>query len=376
MGIYRRKDKDGKPFGPYIVQYPYAVGPVTGKVKYTAIAAGLSKRLAKQIFAQKMLEWEKKKHLGLETKKDYTFRELVDWYLNLSGTLKLKSSKKILQHCRTLKAHFGNMLARDIKPHMIEEYQQQRLSHNTYRATPYKPSSVNREFEVIKRIFNLALREELVDKNPCFKVSKLSENNARERVLSYEEFVKLTEALPHHAAEIVRMGYYTGMRFGEVVGLTWARVNLEKGYICLTPEETKTEKPRRVYFVPQVFEVLERAKKIRGISHNHVFIYQGKPLKSIKTTLRRALKKTGIEDFTLHDLRHTYNTNMRKAGVQRSVIMKLTGHATLSMYNRYNTVDEEDAKDAVAKFKDFLARESEITANSTAEKKERVGDKA
>jgi integrase len=86
---------------------------------------------------------------------------------------------------------------------------------------------------------------------------------------------------------------------------------------------------------------------VRHISHNHVFSYEGKPLKSIKTTLANALKETGIKDFRFHDLRHTWTTNARKAGVDRTVIMKLTGHKTLSMFTRYNSVDEDDAKQAL-----------------------------
>ena len=49
----------------------------------------------------------------------------------------------------------------------------------------------------------------------------------------------------------------------------------------------------------------------------------------------------------LHDLRHTYTTNARKAGVHETVIMKLTGHKTRSMFTRYNSVDEADARQAL-----------------------------
>jgi integrase len=51
-----------------------------------------------------------------------------------------------------------------------------------------------------------------------------------------------------------------------------------------------------------------------------------------------------IVNFRFHDMRHTFNTNMRKAGVDHSVIMKLTGHKPPSMFQRYNTVDVDDAK--------------------------------
>jgi transposase len=73
------------------------------------------------------------------------------------------------------------------------------------------------------------------------------------------------------------------------------------------PEDTKTSKPRRVYLVPQAIEVLERARKVRGISHRYVFTYKGKPVRSIKTALKTALRETGIKGFTFHDLRRTFS---------------------------------------------------------------------
>ena len=83
------------------------------------------------------------------------------------------------------------------------------------------------------------------------------------------------------------------------------------------------------------------------ILHNFVFTLGGKPLKNIRVSLKRALKKAKISEFRLHDLRHTFTTNARKAGVHETVIMKLTGHKTRSMFTRYNSVDEADANQAL-----------------------------
>ena len=71
--------------------------------------------------------------------------------------------------------------------------------------------------------------------------------------------------------------------------------------------------------------------------------------------------------FTLHDLRSTFNTNMRKSGVDKSVIMKITGHSTDAMFRRYNTVDQEDRTEAVRKFEGFL-RDQKSNANQNAKK--------
>jgi integrase len=366
MGIYRRKNKAGKCYGPFIVQYPYKRDHANGSIVYKTETVGYKKREANDFLAEKMLEWKKKKDLGFEAREDVSFAELVEWYLSLQTTKNLKSYKKIMEHCQTLKEHFGEILAKKIRPFMVENYQLERLEQKTMKGTNYRPASVNREFEVLKRIFNLAVREEIVDRNPCWKVKKLPEENERDRILSQEEFRKLVNVLPSHAADMVRMGYYTGMRYGEISGLTWDRVNLEEGCIALEAEDTKTGKPRKNYLVNHAIDVLRRASKVRSISSNHVFTYQGRPIKSINTSLKTALRETGIKDFTFHDLRHTYNTNMRRAGVMDVVTMKMTGHRTLAMYTRYSTVDEKDGRDAATKLARLLDGEEEYTAKSTA----------
>jgi len=121
----------------------------------------------------------------------------------------------------------------------------------------------------------------------------------------------------------------------------------QEGCLKLDADHTKTREPRRVYFGREVKEILERLARVRHISPKFVFTYKGSPVKSIKTALGTALEKAKIKDFRLHDLRHTFVTNARKAGVDRTVIMKLTGPRTLSMFTRYNSVDQADPRQAL-----------------------------
>jgi integrase len=107
---------------------------------------------------------------------------------------------------------------------------------------------------------------------------------------------------------------------------------------------------------------LDLLRKVRHLSHQFVFTYKRNPLKSIKYSLTKALKRTGIDHFRFHDLRHTFVNNARKAGVDRTVIMKLTGHKTHSMFTRYNTVDQADAKDAIEKLESYFNRTEEPIA--------------
>ena len=78
--------------------------------------------------------------------------------------------------------------------------------------------------------------------------------------------------------------------------------------------------------------------------------------------MSRLFKKACIDakvgPYRFHDLRHTFNTNMSKAGVDRAVTMKLTGHKTLEMFLRYRHLDSEEAEEAMQKLDGFLEKKS------------------
>ncbi len=152
------------------------------------------------------------------------------------------------------------------------------------------------------------------------------------------------------------------MRKGEIISLTWSKVDLKNRVIRLKSEDTKSGKPRDVPFSKEL-AVMFRSLPTRlqnSQKNAHVFQFRGKPIRDFRAALKNACKKAGISygrkkdnGFTFHDLRHTFTTNMRKAGVAESVIMKITGHSTREMFDRYNAVDSEDTKLAVDRLDDL-----------------------
>jgi integrase len=70
--------------------------------------------------------------------------------------------------------------------------------------------------------------------------------------------------------------------------------------------------------------------------------------------IKAACKKAKVDPCNFHDLRHTFNTNMLKAGVDQMVIMKMTGHKTMEMFIRYHHMDNEQADNAMDRYNSYL----------------------
>jgi integrase len=159
--------------------------------------------------------------------------------------------------------------------------------------------------------------------------------------------------------QVIATGYYAGMRKGEILNLVWKKVKLDRRLIQLDPEDTKDREAGDIPICDELYEIFRNIPNRiqKAGDDDDVFLYRGKPIKDIRQGLKDACKKAGIkygrfvkDGFIFHDLRHTFNTNMRKAGVSELVIMKITGHSTREMFDRYNTVDKQDTREAVKMF--------------------------
>ena len=239
-----------------------------------------------------------------------------------------------------------------IKPVDLKDYQTKRKNQG------YSDSHADREIGAARTVVNEAFMNGKIGGDPVkvFKqVKKLLKRNgnARDRVLTLDEFNGLMSHLPRHAKVLLAIGFYTGMRRGEILNLTWDKVELKGRVIRLEAGDTKDKQGRNVPICEDLYKILLReANPLRKAEDdNRVILYNGKPIGDPRAALRNACEKAHIpygrnekNGITFHDLRHTFDTLMRKAGVHDSVIMEITGHSTMEMFQRYNTVDEEDTK--------------------------------
>lgn len=254
---------------------------------------------------------------------------------------------------RRLVPAFGDRLIQAITPGLIEQYRAARLAEG-HRGRPLKPATLNRYLALLKHMFAYAVREQWLDRNPVSLVTFDKENNARDRVLSSDEYDRLQDVSAPHLRPINATAYYTGMRRGEILRLTWDRVDLASGLIKLRAEDTKTNEARLVPMLPDLTAMLRRLYTMRALHEPHVFLLDGKPVASIKTAFLAACRRAGIEGFRFHDFRHTAVTNLRRAGVDPLTIMKITGHKTMAVFKRYNSFEVEDLKAAARRFNTYI----------------------
>jgi integrase len=253
---------------------------------------------------------------------------------------------------------FGGKILSEIRPQDVEAFRGQRKKKNGKTASV---QTVNHDHIALKHCLNVAIRRGLLQSNPASKVPLPNPENERDRVLSDEEWSRLYQAAKPHLRPVLLTAYQLGQRFSEIVGLTWDRVDIKRGFITLRSLDTKTRTARQVPMTPDVKVTLQGLAKVRTLTtaateaaSRHVFTYEGKPLQRISRSFKTALKDACIRDFRFHDLRHCASTNLRRAGVDTATAMKIVGHKSGKMWKRYNAIEERDLTQAAQKVHKYL----------------------
>lgn len=278
-----------------------------------------------------------------------SFKDLAEWYLGLAEVKRKKSFNRDERSVGKLKEYFETKPLREITLSLVGDYQSKRSAEKSYRGNLTQPATVNREIACMKSIFNKAIRDLKLSKNPVYGVKMLRENNERERVLSSEEWENYRSHCPEWYFPIAVCAYRTAMWKSEIINLSPARIDLKGGFIRLRPEDTKTGYGRSIPIHPELREVLASALRVRTLRGDRVFLKNGKPVDAdvIRVAHESACKAAGITDFVFHDFRHTCINNWRKEGHDYFRIMAASGHKTMSVFKRYNLVDEQELKSLV-----------------------------
>lgn len=287
-----------------------------------------------------------------------------------------------------LRAQFGPLF--DDKPLTavtawnIEKFKAARLKGDKDKdIKPVNPATVNRDLDRIRAALNKAVEWRLLETNPINGVKRSKGGDSeRVRYLTAEEETRLRKALlarearrraqrasgnawaeargrdtrrtwgkdefTDHLPPLVLLALNTGLRRGELFGLTWDHVTLDRKQLTVTAGTAKSGKVRHVPLNTEAVTVLTRWRK-QGSGEGLVFPGgEGARLTHINRSWASLVRDAKLADFHFHDCRHHFASRLVMGGVDLYTVKELLGHADFDMTQRYAHLSPEHKAAAVA----------------------------
>ncbi len=126
-------------------------------------------------------------------------------------------------------------------------------------------------------MLKLAVQDQKLRDIPYFPM--LKEAAPRKGFLEHAEFQKLRSELPEHLRPVLTMGYFTGMRLGEILGLRWSNVNFVDSQVLL--DTTKNDDPRTIPLTKELLEMLS-IEHVKNPAAEFVFTHNGERIQSFR----------------------------------------------------------------------------------------------
>ncbi len=246
----------------------------------------------------------------------------------------------------------GVKFLEDVKPDVIRSIRDAEVGRKTIRG-PIKPATVNRKVAFLRSVVNAAAKEwEWMEAAPKFRL--LTGEVERRRFLEPSEVLRLVDALPSPYSAMALFAVSTGLRLGNVTGLRWGQVDLGKRVIRFPQQVMKNGLPFTLALNETAIEVL-RARM--GKNAEYVFcLPSGKPVPGVPSKLwAKALEQAGLEDVRWHDLRHTWASLLRQAGVGLDDLQELGGWESRLMVQRYAHLNVEHLNPIASKLDGVLS---------------------
>jgi integrase len=193
-------------------------------------------------------------------------------------------------------------------------------------------ATANRYLALVRAILRRACDEwEWTERAP--KVKLYREAKRRVRWITPQQVHALLAELQEHQRDMVLFALATGLRQGNVTGLRWAQVDLERRTAWVAAEDAKGGEDLHVSLSELALEVLRRQL---GRHPERVFTYRGRPISWANTRgWRAALQRAGIADFRWHDLRHTWASWLVQHGTPLYDLQEMGGWKSAEMVRRY-----------------------------------------
>ncbi len=277
-------------------------------------------------------------HVGGDAPDDMTFVKALDRYeLDVSSLKRPNTKDRERTSANQLRENFAGLKLNEITPALVAAYRDKRMQS-------VGPSTIQKDLALLSHLFTVANAEWSLDlKNPVATIRKPALPDSRLRLLSKDEARHLLEiskkSRNKNLYHYMQLLLHTGMRPSEGAGLTWGQIDVDARIIDLTITKTR---PRRVPLTIKAIELLleimpEQCEKNKFVflPENCSDIIRRRPNLFFRRAFENAVKKANIEDFHMHDLRHTSASYLLMAGVDLRTLADILGHSTMQMVQRY-----------------------------------------
>src|SRR6266568_2456776 len=270
-----------------------------------------------------------------------------------------------------LRPFFGVLRAVDVTSERLARYVDARQKEGAKNAT------INRELAALKRMFHIGQQSTPVKVIRLPHFPHLAENNTRKGFLEDHQLRALIEGEELWFRALVECGRTYGWRVSELLTMRVGQVDLVQRVIRLEPGTTKNSDGREVVLTDGTFALLSQC--VEGKREDEFVFTRSNdpPIRNFRTTWENACVRAGVgrvvctqcgkpavsgrkcqpcglknlqySGLIFHDLRRTAARNLRRAGISETVIMKIGGWRTRSVFERYAIVNRTDIADAMAR---------------------------
>ncbi|MEG0517008.1 MAG: site-specific integrase [Cetobacterium sp.] len=313
---------------------------------YYTTYTGEKKQSFKRGFKTKKeaLEYEREFLSTKNFTSDITFRKLAELYLNdIKNRIKETTflSKQGIIEDKILPI-FADKYIEEITPVIVRQFQNELLSYKNKDGMGYKPTYLKLLNSCLSAILNFAVKFHNLNSNPCIKAGTIGKRSAGEmHIWTVDEFNKFINIVSDPELYVAyNLLFWTGMRIGEMLALTYDDVDFDKNTIRINKTYTKkngrilittpkTSGSKRVIAVTEdVIKIMKeyRSKIYANESSDRLFSYH---VEHYRKKMKEYAKSVNIKKIRVHDLRHSHASLLIHLGVNPVAISKRLGHERL-----------------------------------------------
>lgn len=264
----------------------------------------------------------------LDRRVERTFNEALILLLNDGKGQKDYATK--VRHAKYWRPIFGDINLSSITGEMIDN---NLPTYNVRSKKQLKPATINKYRKTILRALSLAHKNNWINAVPY--VGKQKEPKVRVRWITKEQAQQLLNNISlKWMHDVCFFALLTGARRTEILSMTWDKIDFQNKIAIVSNDIAKNEKARSLLLNDEAIELL---KSRRLINKTYVFVNSnGNSMKDIdRRVFNQATESCAINDFTFHDLRHTWASWHVQRGTPLFTLKELGGWETLEMVQKY-----------------------------------------